>query len=107
MGHDRTARALARGQPDAADLTDADRAMIDYALTLTRRPHAITRNRVDGLRAHGFDDVAIHDICHVTAYYNYVNRMADGLGVELEEGWTADDLVLTREEFAERSSAEP
>lgn len=30
------------------------------------------------LRHHGFDDVAIHDIAHVTSYDNHVNRMADG-----------------------------
>jgi alkylhydroperoxidase family enzyme len=32
----------------------------------------------------GFDDRAIHDICAITAYYAFVNRIADGLGVELE-----------------------
>ena len=36
------------------------------------------------LRAHGFDDRAIHDICTITAYFAFVNRVADGLGVELE-----------------------
>lgn len=40
---------------------------------------------VGALRAAGFDDRAIHDICAVTAYYAFVNRMADGLGVDLEE----------------------
>lgn len=36
------------------------------------------------LREAGFDDRAIHDICAITAYYAFVNRVADGLGVELE-----------------------
>jgi alkylhydroperoxidase family enzyme len=43
---------------------------------------------VDALRAAGFDDRAIHDICAITAYFAFVNRIADGLGVELEESET-------------------
>ena len=39
---------------------------------------------VEDLRTAGFDDRAIHDACQVVAYFNYVNRVADGLGVELE-----------------------
>jgi alkylhydroperoxidase family enzyme len=39
---------------------------------------------VDALRTQGFNDRAVHDICAVTAYYAFVNRIADGLGVELE-----------------------
>ena len=39
---------------------------------------------VAALRRCGFDDRAIHDLCAVVAYFNFVNRMADGLGVELE-----------------------
>ena len=68
-----------------ASLTAADRAMLDYVVKLTRRPGAMSRDDVDGLRSHDFDDRAIHDICAVTAYYAFVNRIADGLGVELEE----------------------
>lgn len=45
----------------------------------------VTAERVAALRGAGFDDRAIHDICAVTAYYAFVNRIADGLGVELEE----------------------
>ena len=39
---------------------------------------------IEDLRLHGFDDLAIHDIVVVTSYYAFVNRVADGLGVELE-----------------------
>jgi alkylhydroperoxidase family enzyme len=42
---------------------------------------------VGALRNAGLRDAEILDVCQVTAYYNYVNRMADGLGVELEEDW--------------------
>lgn len=67
-----------------ASLTAADRAMLDYASCLTRTPWAVTAAAVDTLRAAGFDDRGIHDICAITAYYAFVNRIADGLGVELE-----------------------
>ena len=59
--------------------------MIGYALRLTRAPYAITAGDIAELRAHGFDDRGIHDICAVVGYYAFVNRIADGLGVELEE----------------------
>lgn len=45
---------------------------------------------LDPLRAAGLSDAEILDACQITAYYNYVNRLADGLGVELETHWTED-----------------
>jgi len=47
----------------------------------------MTEADVEGLRGHGFDDVAIHDVVQVTALFNYYTRLADGLGIEPEEGW--------------------
>ncbi len=67
-----------------ADLTPADRALCDYATKLTKEPGAMTVADVDALRAHGLDDAAIHDAAQVAAYFNYINRIADGLGVDLE-----------------------
>ncbi len=61
--------------------------MLDYALKLTAEPHTINNEDVARLRAEGLDDRAIHDLCAVTAYFAFVNRIADGLGVELEERW--------------------
>ena len=58
--------------------------MLDYVDKLTREPWAMVENDVEALRAAGFDDTAILDICQVAAYYAFVNRLADGLGVELE-----------------------
>lgn len=59
--------------------------MLDYAVKLTRTPGEIGPEDVAPLRQHGFDDRAIHDICAVTGYFAFVNRIADGMGVELEE----------------------
>ena len=40
---------------------------------------------VDALRGHGFDDRAIHDAVQVIGYFNYITRVADGLGIEPED----------------------
>lgn len=72
--------------PAAAALEPPDRAIVDYALKLTRTPQEIERRDVEALRQAGLNDRGIHDACAVTAYFGFVNRMADGLGVELEEG---------------------
>ncbi len=75
--------ALARDH-GAAELAASDRAMLDYAAKLTRTPSEIELGDLARLRDAGFDDRAIHDVCAITAYYAFVNRIADGLGVELE-----------------------
>ena len=67
-----------------ADLSEPDRAMLDYVAKLTLRPSEMAADDVEGLRRRGFDDRAIHDICAIAAYFAFVNRIADGLGVELE-----------------------
>jgi len=66
-------------------LSPADAALVAYARKLTRTPADIREADVEALRAHGFDDRAIHDCCNVVAYFAYANRVADGLGVELED----------------------
>ncbi len=58
--------------------------MLRYALKLTRTPQSMERDDVDALRAAGFTDEDVLAIAEVVAYYAYVNRIADGLGVELE-----------------------
>ena len=67
-----------------AELSAADQAMLDYAAKLTKIPSDIKEADARALRGAGFDDRAIHDICAITAYFAFVNRIADGLGVELE-----------------------
>ena len=70
--------------PVGAAADDAERAMLAFAVKLTRTPAEMTAADVDALRSSGFDDRAIHDICAIVAYFAFVNRIADGLGVELE-----------------------
>ena len=58
--------------------------MLDYAEKLTRTPAAVRREDVEALRQVGFSDADVLHVAEVTAYYAFVNRIADGLGVELE-----------------------
>jgi alkylhydroperoxidase family enzyme len=70
-------------------MSAADRVMLTFVDKLTRTPQAMREDDVAALRAHGFDDRSIHDTVLVAAYYAFVNRVADGLGVTLEPGWEA------------------
>lgn len=76
--------------------------MLTFVVKLTLTPGEMTREDSEALRSAGFDHTAILDITQVAAYYAYVNRLADGLGVELEEYWTPETLTLSREEFERR-----
>ena len=68
-----------------AALSVRDQTMLGYAVKLTLTPSEIDLADARALRQAGFDDRAIHDICAITAYFAFVNRIADGLGVEIEE----------------------
>jgi len=51
---------------------------------LTQTPQQIDPTDITRLRQVGLDDLAIHDLCAVTAYFAFANRIADGLGIQLE-----------------------
>ena len=67
-----------------APLEPADRAMLDYVTQVTRDATAVGPDDHHRLRAHGFDDTAILQITLLAAWFNYVNRVADALGVGRE-----------------------
>ena len=58
--------------------------MLDYVVKLTKEPWKMVKADVQFLRDAGFSDEGILDIVQVAGYYAYANRLADGLGVELE-----------------------
>ena len=62
-------------------------ALCDYAVKLTKVPSSVGLADADELRGHGWDDVAIHDAIQVISYFNYINRVAEGVGVEDEPEW--------------------
>jgi uncharacterized peroxidase-related enzyme len=74
------AAALRRDYREA-DLNPQDRAMLDFTARLTKESHKTTPEDLDQLRAVGFDDQAILQITMLAAWFNYVNRVADVLGV--------------------------
>lgn len=67
-----------------ADLDDKRRAMLAFSIKLTVTPGDMTPDDAESLRAVGFSDRDILDITEVVAYYAYANRIADGLGIDLE-----------------------
>ncbi|MBM3265247.1 MAG: peroxidase [candidate division Zixibacteria bacterium] len=73
-----------------AELDAPDLAMLEYADRLTRQPWTVTEDDVIALRETGFDDRDILHINMIAGYYAFVNRLADGLGVELEAFWRGD-----------------
>ena len=70
--------------PASAPLEGADRALVAYALKLTRTPHEMRPADVEALRAAGLSEEEIFEAAFVTAYFNYTSRVAEGLGVEPE-----------------------
>ncbi len=65
--------------------------MLDYSVKLGREPESMRESDLEPLRRAGFRDDEILDICQIAAYFSYVNRMALGLGVELEDYWGEDE----------------
>jgi uncharacterized peroxidase-related enzyme len=63
------------------------RALCDYARTLTLTPTAIGADDAEALRAQGIGDATIHDAIQVIAYFNYINRVAEGVGTDPEPEW--------------------
>jgi len=64
-----------------APLSEADRAMLDYVTQLTKDATRITRQDHERLRSVGFDDRGILQITLIASWFNYINRVADALGV--------------------------
>ena len=63
-------------------------ALCDFAVLLTLNPGRVERSEVESLRKAGLSDEQITIAVQVIAYFNYINRIADGLGVDLEDWMT-------------------
>jgi len=68
--------------------------MLEYAEKLTLTPAATTAADIAPMREAGLSDEAILHACEITSYFNYINRMADGLGVTLEPDWSDPILPI-------------
>lgn len=83
-GHGALAAAI-KGDPVGARSGDAGvDALFAYTRTLVRSPGDVVAADVDALRSAGWDDLAILDVNNIAAYYSYVNRVANGLGLTRE-----------------------
>jgi uncharacterized peroxidase-related enzyme len=70
-----------------ADLSPRERALCDFAVQLTHRAAEVDESDVGALRAQGLSDRDISDAIQVIGYFNYVTRVADGVGIEDEPEW--------------------
>lgn len=61
------------------------RALADLAIRLTEHPSAVQEADLQRLRDAGLTDAGVHDAVAITAYFNFVNRLADGLNIPLED----------------------
>jgi uncharacterized peroxidase-related enzyme len=77
----------------SAPITAAEHAMLDYTVQVTKDATGVSREHIDTLRAHGFDDRAILQITLIASWFNYINRVADALGVGRDDP-TGDTLPL-------------
>ncbi len=75
---------------ETASLDPMEKAIVNYAVALTRDPTSLTEAHIGALRESGMGDEEILQLALIASYFNFVNRMANGLGVDLEkEGQTA------------------
>jgi len=65
----------------SAPITEQERTMLDYVVQITRDATRISPADHDRLRAAGFDDKGILQITLIASWFNYINRVADALGV--------------------------
>lgn len=65
----------------SAPLSGQDRTMLEYVEKVTRDATRVSRGDHEKLRAAGFDDEGILQITLIAAWFNYINRVADALGV--------------------------
>jgi alkylhydroperoxidase family enzyme len=63
------------------------RALCELAEQLTLRPASVDAATIERVRAEGWNDAAIHDAIQVVSYFNYINRVAEGVGIEGEPDW--------------------
>ena len=68
----------------AAGLDVRRKVMLSYAIKLTQTPGQMKKTDVDSLKEVGFEDLDVLHLAEIVGYYAYVNRIADGLGVQLE-----------------------
>ena len=67
------------------NLSEKNQVMIDYVYKLTKKPEILNQSDIDILRENGFQDKDILDINLIVSYFNFVNRIVLGLGVDFSK----------------------
>lgn len=78
------AEAIKRGSWRDLDLSDRERALLTVAEKVSARPTRMTESDWAPLRALGFDDRGCLEVAHIVGLFNYLTRLADGLGLQLD-----------------------
>ena len=68
-----------------APITPQERVMVDYVVKLTKDATKVWKDDIERLRSVGFDDRGILQITLIASWFNYINRVADSLGVGREK----------------------
>jgi uncharacterized peroxidase-related enzyme len=77
-------RAAVQQDYRTAGLTPREVALLDFAVKLTKSPSGVRQGDLDALRGHGLTDEQLVDAVHCIGYFNFINRVLDGLGVDPE-----------------------
>ncbi len=88
--HGQTARALRAGDLEAADITPAERLLLEFAGTLTRHAYRITDEQLQGLREAGWADAQIAEAVYDGALFSFFVRVADAFDLHPPAAWDAD-----------------
>lgn len=68
----------------SANVGELNQQILRFTDKITMQAHTTTQESIDNLKGAGLSEQMIHDVVQVAAYFNYVNRLADALGIELE-----------------------
>ena len=68
-----------------ADIDEATKAILEFAVKLTKAAPTVTQIDLEHLRSYGLTDEALFAIVEVIGFFNYVNRIADAFGIELDD----------------------
>jgi len=84
--------AIARGEATASQVSEKERALLDYVKVLTLEPAKVTDAQVDGLRKAGWTDEQVFEASYITSLFAFFNRMADAYGLDYPpNGWLPED----------------
>lgn len=87
LGAPKDSIANALKEIDTAPITEKMKPVLRYAQKLTRQPNAMTQADADALFGAGWDETALYHTVAVTALFNFMNRLVEGMGIELDPSY--------------------